>query len=121
MTRFLTVVLSLTIVAVALATPAVACVSTPTLGSEHGCCGEQAVITPAPVGICCVLSQPTSDRALTGVRNLAAKERLADIGTAHPPVWSAVGDATVHRRARSTSPPGPSTVPIYIQQLSLLI
>jgi len=121
MKHLLALLLSLAVVAVATATPVVACVSTPALGGQHGCCGEQAVVTSAPVGSCCFLSRPTSDRALTASRNLTAKERLADIGVSHPPTWYAVGDATFHRRARSTSPPGPAAVPIYIQQLSLLI
>jgi hypothetical protein len=120
MKHLLAVLVSLAVVAVATATPVVACVSTPALGGQHGCCGEQAVMTSAPVGSCCFLSRPTSDRA-TESRNLTAKERLADIGVSHPPAWYAVGDATFHRRASSTSPRGPSGVPIYIQQLSLLI
>jgi hypothetical protein len=121
MNRVLAVILSLGVVAVLASTPEVACAGSPTLGGQHGCCGGEAVITSAPVGSCCFLSRPTSDRALTQSRNLTAKERLAEIGSSHPPTWYAIGDATAYRRARSTSPPGSSAVPIYIQQLSLLI
>jgi len=121
MTRVLAVILSLGVVAVLASTPEVACAGSPTLGGQHGCCDRQAVVTSAPVGSCCFLSRPTSDRALTESRNLMAKERLADIGVSHPPTWYAVGEATARRRASSTSPPGSSAVPIYIQQLSLLI
>jgi hypothetical protein len=121
MKRLMALLLSLAVVAVATTTPAVACVSTPALGGQHGCCGDQAVITSAPVGSCCLLSRPTSDRALTESRNLTAKERLADVGVSHPPAWYAVRAVSVHRRARSTALPGRSAVPIYILQLSLLI
>jgi len=120
MRRVLAFLLPLAIVAAITATPAAQCVSTPTLGSDHGCCGEQAAIS-APTGPCCFLSQPANDRTLTASRHLSAKERHAEIGAITQATWAAVVDTMCQRRATSTSPPGSRPVPIYIQQLSLLI
>jgi hypothetical protein len=115
MNRVLALVLSLAFVSAAAATPAVACVGTATLGSQHGCCGDRAVAA-APAGICCVLSQST----LTESRNSAATDRPADLVATHQAAWFQSVDAGLRGRG-STSPPGPPPVPIYIQQLSLLI
>jgi hypothetical protein len=65
MKRVLALLLSLAIVAAVAATPAVACVGTATLGSQHGCCGTQTVAA-APSGPCCFLSQP-SERTVNRV------------------------------------------------------
>ena len=119
MKRLLAFVLSLAIVAVAVATPAVACVSAPTLGSQHECCGDRA-FTAAPVGSCCFLSQPAGNRAVTESRSLAATDRPADAVVDPQPARFGIADAAARWRG-STSPPGSRPVPIYIQQLSLLI
>ena len=120
MKRVLAVLLSLTIVGAASATPALACVSNATVGDrQHGCCGERTVVS-APAGSCCFLSQPAGERALTESRNFIEKNRLAEVGAASRPAWLIVFDTSARRRAGPTSPPAPR-VPIYIQQLSLLI
>jgi len=116
----LPLLLSLAIVTASAATPVVECAGTATLGSQHGCCGEQTIVS-APAGTCCLLSQPIRDRALTESRHLGAKEQPAARDVAAHAMWFAIDTSAARRRAMSTSPPGPPAVPIYIQQLALLI
>jgi hypothetical protein len=118
MKRVLALLLSLAIVAAVAATPAVACAGTATLGSQHGCCGTQTVAA-APTGPCCFLSQP-SERTVNESRILAAADRAADLLPAHSLAWFDLAERAARSRG-STLPPGPPPVPIYIQQLSLLI
>jgi len=120
MTRGLGFLVSLLIGVAAAAAPPVECVSTPTLGTQHGCCGEQTILS-APAGPCCFLSQPIRDRALTESRHLSANEQPATHDVAAHRAWFACDAGAAWRRATSTSPPGPPAVPIYIRQLSLLI
>ena len=112
----LTLLLSLAIVTAAAAIPAVECASAATVGSQHGCCGEQAITFVR----CCFRSQPTGDRALTSLRTVIAQERHAESRVAGP-ASPAVNQTCAQRWSDATSPPAPSLVPIYIQQLSLLI
>jgi hypothetical protein len=116
----LPLLLSLAIVGASAATPAVECTDTATLGNQHGCCGQQTIVS-APAGPCCFLSQPIRDRALTESRHLSATEQHASRDVAAHTTWLAIDTRVARRWVTSTSPPGAPTVPIYIQQLSLLI
>jgi hypothetical protein len=120
MTRVLAFLVTLIIGVAAAATTQVECVSTPTLGTQHGCCGERTIIS-APTAPCCFLSQPIRDRAVTESRHLSAKEQPAAHDVAANWAWFAFDTGAARRCATSTSPPGPPAVPIYIRQLSLLI
>jgi hypothetical protein len=121
MTRVLALLVSLVVIVGVSSTPAVACVDTPAVGDAgHGCCGERT-ITSAPVGPCCFLSQPAGDRALTSSDRLVSKHHSDALGVVGPGAWFASADQRSLQRTRSASPPGLRTVPIYIQQSSLLI
>jgi hypothetical protein len=122
MRRLLALLLPLVLMTVATVTPAIACVSdTAAIGTPHNCCGEQQGISAAPVGTCCVLSAPTSERALV-------ESRLAD-GRHHATHLDArLHSVSFHEPADRVDPPGGSpprlhvrTTPLYLQQLALLI
>ena len=120
MRRLLSILLILLLVTAAAATPAVACVSpTPSMGTPHDCCEE--AISAAPDGFCCVVSAPTSERSFVESRLLGAKEHATHAyATLHPASFPAPTDR-VERRGGSPPLLHVRTVPIYLQQLSLLI
>jgi len=118
MKRLAALLLSLAIVTAAAVLSPIACAGTPTLGTQHRCCGTQPVAA-APTGPCCFLSQP-SERTVNESRILAAADRAVDLLPAHSLAWLDLAEHASRSRG-STSPPGPPPVPIYIQQLSLLI
>lgn len=122
MRRFLTLLLPLMFVTVATATPAMACVSTtPVKGTPHSCCGERQAISAAPAGTCCVLSAPTSVRALIESRLIDGRDHATQPDTG---LHSALFHAPIDKVDRpGGSPPclHVRTTPLYLQQLSLLI
>ena len=121
MTRALAFLLTVVVAAAVTSTPAVACASTPAVGERgHGCCGERTIAS-APVGPCCFLSQPVRDRAVTSSGSLAAKHYSEALGSVSQGMWVARSDRRLLQLAGSASPPSSRTVPIYIQQSSLLI
>ena len=120
-TRVLALFVSLIVIAGVASTPAVACVDTPAVGDGgHGCCGERTIAS-APVGPCCFLSQPARDRAVTSSGSLSAKHYSEALGSVSQGMWVARSDRRLLQLAGSASPPSSRTVPIYIQQSSLLI
>jgi hypothetical protein len=119
MRRFLILILTLVVATTVLAAPLYACV-TPALvisPSGHTCCDEAAVI-PAPVSPCCVINA-TVQRVATSESRLSQPDQRAV-------VIPRIGDndrPTPRNLRLYLSPPvrPGSPVPIYLQQLSLLI
>lgn len=117
MRRLLILVLSLAIAGTALAAPACACVAmTSAITSNgHTCCDEPA-LTTAPAGLCCVVSTPVRV-ASTESRQPAPDRHAVVMLRAH------AGVSPQHDFAPNASPPvqRSASVPLYLQQLSLLI
>ena len=115
-----TLLLSLVLVAAAATGPAFACVGEGALvgTSQHSCCDE--AFSAAPLATCCVVAQPLRDRALTESRLLLSNHRQVAQAVAPTRAWFTTADA-VPRRG---SPPiigSTPALPIYLQQLALLI
>jgi hypothetical protein len=116
MRRLLVLVFALVFAGSALAAPAAACV--PTRDSlrarPHPCC---EVVLTAPVGPCCTVTAPAQRVSNTETRVVAPDQTVTIPRT---------GDglfAFNRERASTVSPPvlRGSPVPLYLQQLSLLI
>ena len=122
MQRVLALLLSLAFVTAAAASPAAACVSTTmaTGGSEHECCGDQPLST-APGGNCCVISQPVRDRALVEARTIGPTDCQADLAAACQTAWLLASDPGRQRHRAGPAVTHVYSVPIYLQQLSLLL
>jgi len=123
MRRILATLFTLTFVTAAAAAPRVTCVSDYTVAGyrQHGCCGQQTAVV-APAGPCCVVSQPSQDRALTESRMVGEKHGLIGLPHVSPIPWFQVSDTVSHPPGRSAgSPHVARRVPIYLEQLSLLI
>ena len=119
MVRVLALLLTCVVASAVASTPAVACTSTPSVGERgHGCCGERTVAS-APIGACCVVSQPAGERA-SASRGVVSAQHNPHLAVA-PGVAVFGVDRHSARFASSSSPPTLRTVPIYIQQSSLLI
>jgi hypothetical protein len=117
MRRLLILLLALTIAGAASAAPTVACVpqGKAFTGLAHKCCDD--VVTAAPVTACCVVSAPIQRIGSTESRLIASPQ------TATPVRVSAHSLAPTAGLARSGSPPTlrVSSLPLYLQQSSLLI
>lgn len=118
MRRFLIIVLALLVGATALAAPAYACppMQDTVSMARHDCC-DGPVVSPAPVGTCCVISAPiqrassTESRPVVPDQSVVVLPRVMADGCRQPDV------------GRDISRPALviSSVPLYLQQLSLLI
>ena len=116
MRRLLILVLTLAITGSALAAPAYACVPTheSITVQRHSCC-EMAIA--APVGSCCIVTTPFQRLSSTETRIAPPDQTAAIPRTAAPLFWFS------RDRGSSVSPPilRGSVVPLYLQQLALLI
>jgi len=116
MRRLLVFVLAVVIAASAVAAPAYACVPThdSVTATPHSCC--ETAIAPAPVGPCCIVTAPIQRLSGTEIR-VAAPDQPAAIPITPTLFW--IG----RDRGRSVSPLilRGSPIPLYLQQLSLLI
>ena len=119
MIRVLAVVVASFVAVAVVAPPALACASTPSVGERgHGCCGERTVAS-APVGACCFVSQPAGERSAAW-RGLVSTHHDQPLTLARG--FAVLGsDRYSSRFASASSPPALRTVPLYIQQSSLLI
>jgi hypothetical protein len=119
MRRALNLLLSVAVIAAATVMPAFTCLPGTTVGegSQHSCC--EPSISPAPAGTCCAVSQPVRARAITESRYAtpddcrvatALVDHVQRLGSGSPPGQRLVSTASLVR-----------AVPIYLQQLSLLI
>ena len=117
--RILTLLLSCSVIAATAQGGAVRCVSaTASLGNSHGCCGDEQMLSPAAPAACCAISQarqpgPVEPRVGTPQGNVSCDARVA---------WLDAGDGSL--RKPGVRPPPRSTassVPIYLQHLTLLI
>jgi hypothetical protein len=119
MRTLLILVLSLAIAGSAAAAPDYACVvkTTAISASFHTCCDGPAITTP-PIGSCCVVSTPIQRASGTSTREAIPDQRVVAIPHTRQ------GIVTNDRHgAWDTSPPllRVAAVPLYLQQLSLLI
>ena len=122
MQRVLALLLSVVFVTAAAVGPMATCrPGTTSLGnSDHECCGDQA-ISAAPVGACCVVSQGTRDRTFLEARTTSSNDRQADIAISNHAAWLELVDHGRQQRHSSPPPAHVRAVPIYLQQLSLLL
>jgi len=122
MRRLLSIVLALLLVTVATATPAIACVATTSsMGTRHACCEGPQAIVAAPAGSCCVLSAPISERSFVEARFIDGKGHATPVSpTLHSALFQAPVDR-VDRLGGSLPRLYVRTIPLYLQQLSLLI
>ena len=115
MRRLLVLVFALVFAGSALAAPASACVPTRDglRAKPHPCC---EVVVTAPVGPCCIVTAPAPRASSTETHVVAPNQTVAIPRT---------GVSLFANRdwARTASPPviRSSPVPLYLQQLSLLI
>ena len=118
MRRLLSLLLVLTVAATAFAAPAYACVPTKAgiSTARHDCC-DGPVLTPTPVGTCCVVSAPIQRTGSTESRNIVPNQMVVTL----PRAMS--GGLRQPDVGRDIPPPVllASSVPVYLQQLSLLI
>jgi len=115
MRRLLVFVLALVIAGSAMVPPAYACVPTHSIAAKpHPCCPP--AITAVPVGPCCIITAPVQ-RSSTETRIAAPDQTAAVPRTSDGLFWFN------QARASRVSPPAlrGSPVPLYLQQLSLLI
>ncbi len=119
MRRLLIVVLSLAMATTALAAPAYACVAAMSAISSdgHTCCDEPALM-PAPAGPCCAITAPVQRIANTDSRQLAPDQQMVVLPRAGH--GEGFDQRDVGRKAPAPVLRG-STVPLYLQQLALLI
>jgi hypothetical protein len=117
MRRLLVFALALVIAGSAVAAPAYACVPTHErmTAKPHSCC--DTAIAAAPVGPCCIVTAPVQRLSNTETRITAPDH------TAAMPVAAGALFRLGRARGSSVSPPilRGSPVPLYLQQLSLLI
>jgi hypothetical protein len=121
MQRVLVLLFALTFITAGAAAPVIECVSNERAvgsGQQHGCCGEQRTVIDV-AGPCCLVS-PLPARAVAEARAVTAKHD--EPGTTHDEQADArsVVD-TVLPIPRAQSHAVPRGIPIYLQQLSLLI
>lgn len=123
MRRVLAVLLSVAFVASVAASPVVRCVRDGMSwgnANEHDCCGEQAV-SAAPAGTCCVISQPVGQRTFVKGLTVSPEDRHAVVMVADHAGRMQTTDHGRHERHASPPTAHLGAVPIYLQQLSLLI
>jgi hypothetical protein len=117
MRRWLVFVLAVVIAGSAMAAPAYACVPTheSVKAKPHSCCETAMVV--APVGPCCIVTAQVQRLSSTETRVAAPDQSPAIARAADALSWSG------RDRGSSVPPPTvrPSPVPLYLQQLSLLI
>ena len=120
MQRLLAVLFTVTFTAAGAAAPAIACVTDDIAASkQHACCGQQPVVT-APVGLCCTVSLPPG-RALVEVRPAAAKHDALDRVVARAVSWFTPPHNVDRTSHHELHPHSARSVPIYLEQLTLLI
>ena len=118
MRRVIALLLSCFVIAAAAAAGTLQCVSTtPSFGGSHSCCDDQQALSPA-ARPCCIVSQasqpgPTESQTVVSQAG-ALGESLAAVFGAGAGAQQTVG-------LRPPPRPTASSVPIYLQQLSLLI
>ena len=117
MQRLLVILITVTFVA-ATAAPVMACVSGDVGAVEHACCGQQPVMT-APAGPCCSISLPPG-RPLLEVRTAIVKQEALEPVVARDVSWVNAPHDVVRKRHRDRDP-RPRGVPLYLEQLTLLI
>ena len=122
MRRFLPLLVSLAVAVSTPAQPVAGCVSgNATVGrAAHDCCSGEARLATSPAQACCAVSQPARDRALTESRYVNTHNRSAAVPLFA--IRARTRDSDLAKCGASAPPaPAPSTVPIYLQQLALLI
>ena len=123
MRRVLTLLLSVVFVASAAASPAVRCAPDGMSWGNpnaHDCCGEK-VVSAAPAGTCCILSQTTEERTFVESLTVNPTDRHAALMVADHAGGLQAADRGGHERHASPPIARVHAVPIYLQQLSLLI
>ena len=122
MHRLLVFLLTLAFGTAAAAAPAVLCASD-SMGAgarqHHACCQRQAAIV-APAGACCIASVPVERAVLELSLSTPRLHAIAPAATSHANWLNAAPVAGV-RRNEARSAPIPRGIPIYLEQLSLLI
>lgn len=117
MRRFIILVLALAIARSAMAAPAHGCVAMDdAIAAEpHACC--ERAIRAAPIEPCCIVTAPVQRLSSTEIRLAAPDQVLVIPRTADGLL------GFVRNRTGCPSPPIPrgAPVPLYLQQLSLLI
>ena len=117
MRRLLIFVLALVIAGSAMAAPAYACVPMHEsfTAKPHPCC--ETAIAAAPVGPCCIVTAPIQRLSSTESRITAPDQAVTIPRTTDARFWLG------RDRGSRVSPPifRNSSVPLYLQQLSLLI
>ena len=120
MQRLLVLLFTLTFVTAGAAAPAVECVSDDSaVGSgQRSCCGQRPTAVTSAGPCCTVSTRP--DRAVTESRTFTGKHNpLEPVAESHVDRLHAPTDDARMLRVGSQSPP--RGVPIYLEQLSLLI
>ena len=123
MQRILITLFTLTFVAASAAVPVAACISDDTAAGyqQHACCGQQTAAV-ASAGQCCVVLPLSQDQALTESRTVGAKHDVSALTLASHLPWIQLSTSAEHPSGQSArSAHGVRSVPIYLEQLSLLI
>ena len=119
MRRVLALLLAICVIAATATASPVVCASpfAPT-ASIHGCCGDQLPLLTAPPSSCCAISQAPAPRGPIQSRVVSTDLQF----TAVAALWLRRADPP-ERTLASLRPPDAavSPVPLYLQQLSLLI
>lgn len=88
-------------------------------GRSHDCCGKQAVSPASPTSACCALSRPDSEIPPSGSQ--VATETSVALSPATGLTAEPEDIAVPVTWPKISANDNPSTVPLYLQHLSLLI
>ena len=121
MHRLLVFLLTLAFGTAAAAAPTVLCASDG-MGAgarQHACCQRQAALV-APAGACCLASVPVERAVIELSVSTPRQHEIASPATSHVS-WLPAAPVAAIRRSEARSAPIPRGIPIYLEQLSLLI